>query len=720
MRLISSVLALASLSAAVCVSAACTRASHPTDIDGDILEVPRGEVPVVRPLFVDKGDLPTIRERGRLRILVFGRGEDILPRAGASMNASEQTAVLLAQHLELEPELISVDNFADLLPMLLEGKGDLVAARLTVTKARQAQVAFTRAVSTIDEELIVKKGAVAPKTIAELGDLTISVRPSSSYRETLDGLKAKDAPGIVIADAPEGRDTIHLIHDVAEGKILATVADSDIAAHVQAYEPNTTIAMTLRQAREIAFAVRPDNPELKAAADAWLIERTLTSQRTRKVDFDTIKRRGSLRVLSRNNAVSYFLHKGVQQGFDHDLLALFAKEHSLRLEFIVPENASDLIPWLLEGKGDVIAASMTRTPEREAQMWMSRPYNMVEEVVVQKAGAAPLTSLADLKGKTLHVRKSSSYATTLAALQAAHGPFTITFAPEDLETEDLIGAVARGEIPLTVADSTIAAIEKAWRDDIQTSVTLGDKRSIALAARTDAPLLQQALDAFIDKHVKFDDDRVRGSLEYNMLKKQYFESARRAQESAADFKETGKLSPYDELIKEYSKKYGLDWRLMAAQAYQESRFNPEAKSWVGALGLFQVMPRTGAEMGFRNLTDPKEGVHAGVRYMSQLLDSFDKNIPFKHRMRFALASYNAGRGHVEDARRLAKEQGKDPNKWFRHVEQTMLQLENPKVYRKMRHGYCRGSEPVKYVSEISLRYTNYVSVVPNPGVTALK
>jgi len=688
--------------------------------DRDIPELKPSAAPPERQLIVDLGDLDAIKARGRLRVLVYGQGEDVLPRAGASTTAEEQTAELLATHLGIQTELISVDKFNDLIPLLLEGKGDLIAARMTVTKARATQVAFTRAVSSVEEVLVTKQGGKAFASPADLAGVTVSVRPSSSYRETLDMVRAKDAPTLVIADADETKDEIALIHDVTQGAIEATVVDSDLVAHVQAYEPSASVALTLRAGREIAFAVRPSNKKLKAAADTWLVERTLTAtrDRIRKIDFDEVKKRGSLRVLSRNNAVSYFLYKGVQRGFDYDILALFAKEHGLRLELVVPENSSDLIPWLLEGEGDVIAASMTVTPERQAQVWFGPLYNVVDEVVVQRASDPPIASLADLRGKTVHVRPSSSYRKTLDGLKAEHG-FQIADAPEHQETEDLIGDVAEGKVPLTVADSTIASVEDAFRDDISIGVAVAANKEIAIAARPDAPLLQKALSAFVTKHVKRDETgKLRGSTDYNVLKKQYFENARRAQEATTDFKETGKLSPYDDLIRQYSSTYGLDWRLMAAQAYQESRFNPDAKSWVGALGLFQVMPKTGAEMGFMKLTDPAEGTHAGIRYMAQLIDSFDKSIPFKHRVRFALASYNAGRGHVEDARRLAKEQGLNPNKWFKNVETTMLQLEDPKVHRHTRHGYCRGSEPVQYVSEISLRYGNYVSIVPDPGSEA--
>ena len=198
-----------------------------------------------------------------------------------------------------------------------------------------------------------------------------------------------------------------------------------------------------------------------------------------------------------------------------------------------------------------------------------------------------------------------------------------------------------------------------------------------------------------------------------MAKNKYFKNKRHAKKAiASNASVTGQISPYDATIKKYASKYSLDWRLLSAQAFQESRFNPLAKSWVGARGLFQVMPATGAEMGFTKLENPDVGTHAGVKYMRRMVDRFDPSLPYRQRIRFALASYNAGYGHVMDARRLAAKRGWDPDRWFGNVEKAMILLEQPRYYRKARYGYCRGSEPVQYVSNIQLLYDNYVKLFP--------
>ena len=465
-----------------------------------------------------------------------------------------------------------------------------------------------------------------------------------------------------------------------------------------------------------ARAADPDIVQVPAASaptptvpiddESGLMERALTAHREEPAtgDLAEIRARGSLRVLLRNNATSYFLYKGIQQGFDYELLKEFAKQHQLRIDTVVPDEASELIPALLEGRADVIATGMSITPERQAQVEFTRPARTVDEVLVQPAGAKPITDLAQLAGTRIHVRKSSSYRATLEPLAATHG-FTLVDAPEDVETEALVAAVARGEIPQTVADSTIAATEIAARGGAVTTLVLKKGVPVALATRPGNPQLHAALDAFLKSH----------SGTVRRLEKKYFARPHPRSTAQRDVRATGTLSPFDPLIRKYSAQYGVDWRLMAAQAYQESFFDPNAESWCGAQGLFQVMPKTGRALGFTDLRTPDKNVHAGIKYMAQLIAGFEPELPFKHRVRFALASYNAGPHHVADARLLAREMGLDPNKWFGHVEKAMLRLEDPKVARRMPHGFCRGSEPVKYVSDIQSRYDNWVAVVPLEG-----
>ncbi len=170
------------------------------------------------------------------------------------------------------------------------------------------------------------------------------------------------------------------------------------------------------------------------------------------------------------------------------------------------------------------------------------------------------------------------------------------------------------------------------------------------------------------------------------------------------------LSPYDEITRKYADEYGFDWRLITAQMYQESRFDPATKSFAGAEGLLQVMPRTAKFMGFGDMSGPEEGIHAGVKYLQWVRNRFEPTLPFNERMWFALAAYNAGHGYVQDARRLARQKGWDDDRWFDHTEKAMLLLSKERYAKKSRHGYVRGIEPVSYVRNIRRRYRAYVDI----------
>lgn len=698
------------------------------------------------PRYLETGDLAALRKRGRLRVLVFGGGESFLPRQGTPESYErtlvEQFAASLTLDGEgrevpgLDVEFIRAPAWDDLFRMLREGEGDLIAARVTVTEGRKKIVSFTRPVKVVSEILVGRKGAAGlPTKPGELAGKKVHVRASSSYAESLRVLSKGPAAGLEIVAVPQHLDDEQVVHRVTSGKpgsaaasareeaYELTVIDDDRLLAIKAYNDDVQALFPVREGSQIAWAVRPQAEQLKAAADAFLIEHALT-EHTRRIfaaDLDGIKQRRVLRVLTRNNGVTYFLHKGRRLGFEYELAKSIAKDLGVRLEVVVPPTNDLLIPWLKEGKGDFIAASYTVNKARRAQVAFTTPYLFVDPVLVGHKNATDLPRApSELKGRDIHVRAASSYFDDLLNLQSSYGPFRVTPIPEDQETEEILARVASGEVPLTVADSHIVAVEQTYRGDLVALFPLrvaakgaldpiGKPREgateIAFAVRKNAPQLHARIDTWVKQHYR--------GLEYNLLKKRYFDDKRQvAATGEGRLARTGRLSPHDALLKKYAKRYGLDWRLLAAQAFQESRFDPNAESWVGAQGLFQVMPETGAELGFRNLKDPEEGTHAGVKYMAQLIERFEGTLPFKERIRFALASYNAGRGHVLDARRLAREKGWNPDKWFGNVSKAMLLLKEDRYARRARHGYCRGDEPVAYVSQIQQRYDAYAKVVP--------
>jgi membrane-bound lytic murein transglycosylase F len=233
--------------------------------------------------------------------------------------------------------------------------------------------------------------------------------------------------------------------------------------------------------------------------------------------------------------------------------------------------------------------------------------------------------------------------------------------------------------------------------------------------RTDNPDLRASLNDFVR-------DEYRG-LHFNVLRQGYLEGGRRTASIRDEFRTdlTGRLSMYDDLIRRYASACDLDWRLVAAQICQESRFDHERVSSAGAFGLMQLMPATAGDLGIHDPEhDAETSIRAGTLYLKRQLDGFEPRIPLEARIRFALASYNAGRGHVQDARRLAARKGWSPDRWYGHVEKAMLLLQEPEYYEDARYGYCRGSETVSYVRRIDRLYRTYVEELPPqpPPVTA--
>ena len=558
-----------------------------------------------------------------------------------------------------------------------------------------------------------------PQRVGDLVGREVHVRRSSSFARTLRQLDEELHLNLRVVYVEEERDTESIVHDVSLGRRPLTAVDSDQLAEIESYNTEVARLFPIAEGRQVGWAVPKENPELLAAADSFVIGHFVTEHATEAStgDLDAIERRGSIRVLTRNNSVNYFLYRGRLMGFDYELAEMAARDLGVRLEMVVPPRFADLIPWLLEGRGDIIAASMTITPNRQEQIAFTRPYLYPHEVIVEPADTEePLRSIEDLVGREIHVQRSTSYYQTLQALQDLIGPFAIVEASEEQEIEDLVAAVGEGTIPLTVADSHLLDAELAYRDDVQPAVFLpslpepdseegAHPKEIAFGTRKNNPKLRTLLDGFVSESYR--------GLAYNVIFNRYFHNSagiRRAKERRAS--ETGRLTPYDNLIKKYSKQYNLDWRLMAAQAFRESRFDPRSRSWAGAEGLFQLMPRTAQELGFEDIGTVDANIHAGIRYMSLLLSRTDQRIPLKHRIRFALAAYNAGEGHVKDARRLATQMGWDADRWFGQMEKAMLLLEQPRYNRTARFGYVRGSEVVAYVSRVQLTYDHYVRQFP--------
>ena len=427
-------------------------------------------------------------------------------------------------------------------------------------------------------------------------------------------------------------------------------------------------------------------------------------------DLNEIKQRKKLIAIMAYGASSYFLYRGQPMGFEYELLTNFSREMQLELEIRVTRNMDDIIYMVQHGKGDIIAANLAVTKRRLERVHFTDHLVTTKQVLVQRRGQDMIQNQVELIGRKIHLRKGSHYFERIQHLsEELGGDIYIETVPGDIITEDLIAMVASGQIKYTIANQDIALINQAYYPDIDVSMAVSFPQRIAWVIRDDTPDFEGAINSYIAKVKR------NGMLQelYNRYFKVQRVYAERNEKSLHSL--TGnQISGYDKLLKKSARILELDWRLLASLTFQESRFNPRARSWAGARGLMQVMPGTAAGFGISNLNNPEENIKAGTEYLKYLQELWKPEIKdSKERIKFILASYNAGPGHVEDARLLTKKHGKNPDIWFNNVEVFLKNLSNPRLYNDpdVKHGYCRGEEPYKYVRIILKRYKQYQNFV---------
>lgn len=652
------------------------------------------------------GPVPSVEqapERPPLQAIVHPEPIAFLPRRGEPVTRDREVIQGLSDRFEPGLETRTMRNPARMIDALRAGEADLIVAGLAVTASRRERVAFSLPYLHVDE-LVVAPAREWPGTFE---GVEVCVRRDSGPSESLAELAAT-RPEMAIRELAGDLRAERLMLLVTLGACDAAAIDSATWSGVSRDHPQLEPVHTLREDRPVAVAVHPDDHELRRRVDAFLTQEALTGrgEEFAVADLPAIEARQTLRMLTRNNSMTYFVHRGRQLGFEYELLRRFAFDRGLRLEIVIPPSHRDLIPWLQQGRGDVIAAAMSVTPGRDREVAFTRPYLEVDEQVVVRPDT-PVERLADLAGRTVHVRRSSAFYPRLAALQA-DTDFEIELAPEDMETEEILARVEAGAWEVAVADSNLLQAERRLGGEgmqLETPFSLGTGR-LAWGVRESNPELLAALDRYLEDQ--------RGSRFFNVLRRKYFQNRRMLERGRDDWRSdrSGRISPWDDAIRAAAAEQSLDWRLVAAVMYRESRFDPTIRSWAGAVGLMQLMPATARSLGVSDLRDPEASIRGGTVYLRRLVDRFEPGLALASRLRFALAAYNVGYEHVRDARRLASRMGWSPDHWKGNVARALVLLERPQYHREARYGYCRGSEAVAYVSEVEQLYRVYAEVVP--------
>lgn len=439
-------------------------------------------------------------------------------------------------------------------------------------------------------------------------------------------------------------------------------------------------------------------------------EQTFTAAPQVEIDLEAIRNRGYINALVDNNSVSYFIFRGEPMGYEYELLQRFAEDIGVELRIKIISGVEESIDLLNKGEGDVIAFPLTITEERSKYISFSKPLFTTTQVLVQRKGDSTSTDLirlhADLIGKKVYVMKGSSFKDRLQRLsEEIGGQIIIVEDSAGAETESLIRQVAIGEIPYTVTDQTFAMVNASIYPELDINTIISLPQEIAWSTRMNSLELNTAINAWLEKTKKS------GMFRYTYDK--YFNSPRTTvMRMSSDYSSLsgGKLSVFDETIRKESAALGWDWRLVASIAYQESGFNPNVRSWAGAVGLMQLMPAASKQFKVANAYDPEQNIQAGIRVLQYLDGLWAKTVSDPaERLKFVLASYNVGVSHVIDARNLASKYGKDPTRWDDNVETYLLLKTKPQYYRDpvASAGYCRCFGPVNYVKEVLGRFEAY-------------
>jgi membrane-bound lytic murein transglycosylase F len=417
-----------------------------------------------------------------------------------------------------------------------------------------------------------------------------------------------------------------------------------------------------------------------------------------KTQLEQVQDRGVLRVLTRNSATTYYEGPYGPAGVEYDLAEGFARYLGVKLHIQVPDNLSEILQGIQSGGADMAAAGLTATDERRQQFNFSSSYQRITPQLVYRIGTPAPQNLGDLHG-SFEVVADSSHAERLRALREEYPDMSFT-ENNELESEQLLGLVWDEVIDYTVADSNEVAFSRRFYPELRVAFDISKPQPLAWAfpPGDDHSLVDKA-NEYLRKQ------RENGHLD-RLLEKYYG--------YVADFDYVGtrrylqhidqRLPRYQSWFEKAGKDTGIDWRLLAAIGYQESHWNPKAVSPTGVRGLMMLTQDTMKQLGIdKSRHDPQASIEGGARYIKRVKKRLPKRIKNPDRTWMALAAYNIGFGHLEDARILTQEDGADPDKWI-DVKKYLPRLSQKKWYKKTRHGYARGQEPVRYVENIRSYY----------------
>lgn len=429
-------------------------------------------------------------------------------------------------------------------------------------------------------------------------------------------------------------------------------------------------------------------------------------------DLDTLK------VVTIYGPTSYFDYRGEPMGIEYENIRRFAEEEGMVLEITTVKNIQDLIKKLKDGDAHLAAYPIPSIAEYNKEVLHCGPTEISTQVLLQKDGKNKIKDVTELVGKDIYVEKDSKFQYRMQNLndELGGGMNIIPLEGDTIETADILKLVNEGKIEYAVVDSQIASLYKKAFPDIDASLKLSTDQSSSWAVGL-------GLDSLAAKINRWENS-THSSEFVKEIYKRYYDStfSENFDSSLSYFKKLnlskGKsVSNYDQLFKKYAGASGYDWRLLAAIAYCESRFNPSVESKFGAYGLMQVMPSTAEAVGIErgNLGNPDANILAAAKIIAKMDKALAKKVEDpEERMKFVVASYNSGLGHIYDSIALAEKHGLDPQKWTGNVGISALMKSRPEYYNDpvVKNGYFRGRETVDFVDHVTSIYNYLMENLP--------
>lgn len=411
-------------------------------------------------------------------------------------------------------------------------------------------------------------------------------------------------------------------------------------------------------------------------------------------NLEEIMRSGELIVLTQNNPTTYYLDRdGKKAGPEYKLVKAFAKSLGVSVKFEIKSSVKELLDAIEAGEGDLGSAGLSVTEARESRFLFGRTYQLVSQQVVCRRGGAKPRRAADLQDVDLAVIAGSSYEERLKTFQQ-HYPGLTWRSTEGVGAEKLLEMVWRREVGCTVMDSNIVAINQRYYPELKVRFELGNKDNLAWVLPLGAESLQTAVNEWFDSY--------EASKKLASVQEQYYGHV-----ELFDYVDTAafirriknRYSNYQPFFKHAAQSYALSESLLAAQAYQESHWDPRARSPTGVRGIMMLTLTTAKAMGVESRLDAEQSIMGGAKYLAKLRAKLSEKIEEPDLTWFALAAYNVGLGHLRDAQALVKHAGNDPYRWH-YVKEALPLLSDPSYYKFLKYGYARGSEPVRYVQQI--------------------